>query len=211
MAKHLNGCLICHTYDKSELFDIHRDYRGLSVTPIYGADPSNISGRYTHIWGLPRQVKLFCSTDHNVQEPISKPIFYPFYSFMIGRSKQSMKESTYFGLGIQWNWSSRLNAKSSSKMVHTEAQMIFNTKDIATHGPSLSSKLIWSSSQLISSGQKRVKWVKPNLIFRSKPYQLWVHFCHTRAQLTIPDHHMIQLRSEDRVWPWSAIACSITD
>ena len=53
-----------------------------------------------------------------------------------------MKESTYFGLGIQWNLSFRLNAKSSSKMVHTEAQMIFNTKDIATHGPSLSSKLI---------------------------------------------------------------------
>ena len=52
-----------------------------------------------------------------------------------------------------------------------------------------------------------VKWVKPNLIFISLPYQLWVHFCHTRSQLTIPDHHIIQLRAEDRVWPCSAIAC----
>ena len=32
--------------------------------------------------------------------------------------------------------------------------------------------------------------------------------CHTRAQLTISDPHMIQLRAEDRVWPCSAIAYS---
>ena len=37
-----------------------------------------------------------------VQGPIFNPIFYPYYGFMIGRSKQSISESTYFGLGIQW-------------------------------------------------------------------------------------------------------------
>ena len=142
--RNIRICPICHTCDKSKLCDVNNsNYRGISMTPIYGADPSNISGRYTHIWGLPRQVKLFCSTDHNVQEPISKPIFYPFYSFMIGRSKQSMKESTYFGLGIQWNWSS---SKNGSDLSPND----FDTKNIATLGPSLSSKLIWSSSQLIS-------------------------------------------------------------
>ena len=61
--RNIRICPICHTCDKSKLCDVNNsDYRGLSMTTIYGADPSNISGRYTHIWGLPRQVKLFRST-----------------------------------------------------------------------------------------------------------------------------------------------------